>query len=237
MIPHVSRKWHTSERLTVREYGESSMWSDLKFFFSEELEIGIDLARVIFMQFFALYVIAAIGQLISWDCYLPSCKMAAEATRGKFIGLASIMFIELLLIVGLALVIPICVSFVKILFYCFAFAAFIVLVVVGIGFVIGALVLVYFSFRDFGFWGGVASIFAIMMLLGLFGGRARRYASTQWDSYYDRSDRDELAQAAERRREEQAYADKRRAEEMAGRLDSPWQDNPNLHGDNPYSNK
>ncbi len=213
------------------------MWSDLKFFLSNELEKGIQLAKFTFILFFVLYLIAVISQLITWDCYLPSCKMAAEATRGKFIGLTAIMFIELLLIVGLALVIPVCVSLVKILFYCFAFAAFILLVIVGVGFVIGALVFVYFSFRDFGFWGGLASIFAIMMLLGLFGGRARRYASTQWDSHYDRSDGDELAQAAERRREEQAYADKRRAEEMAGRLDSPWQDNPNLRGDNPYSNK
>ena len=168
---------------------------------------------------------------------MPSCHATADITQGKFFGFVAVVLIELVFLLIISILLPIAIGIVKALFYGAVFALAIVMAIVGVGLVIGAVALVYTSFRDFGFWGGLAAIVGVGVVIGMFGGRAKGYATSQWDNYSDRRREDALAQEIDDRNRQQAYAEQRKAEEMANRLDSPYQDNPNLYGENPYANK
>ncbi len=109
--------------------------------------------------------------------------------------------------------------------------------IVGIALAIGAVALVYTSFRNFGFWGGLAAIVGVVVVAGMFGGRAKSYANSQWENYSDRRREDDLTQEIDYINRQEAYTAQREAETMANRQDSPYQDNPNLYGENPYANK
>ncbi|MFL0809099.1 MAG: hypothetical protein K6L76_01670 [Agarilytica sp.] len=141
------------------------MWSELKYNLLEALHKGIDLAKITLLILVALYVVLALGQMFFWDCFMPSCHATADITQGKFFGFVAVVLIELVFLLIISILLPIAIGIVKALFYGAVFALAIVMAIVGVG-----------------------------VVIGMFGGRAKGYATSQWDNYSDRRREDALAQ-------------------------------------------
>jgi len=87
-------------------------------------------------------------------------------------------------------------------------------------------------FIDYGFWGGLAGIAGVLVVVKLFGGRTSDFVVSSYDSYRNDPNMDAEAYWMHKDYEQQQAEAQARANEP-----SAYQHNPNLYGDNPYANK
>lgn len=176
--------------------------------------------KTTFMVLIGIYLCFEIGQLFIDGCLTPSCDAGAHATKSKIMDFSLVFLFEIIAITLLALLLPLLWVAGKLVLYSAALALGIAFALLMVAVGIGMIAFVYVMFRDFGFWGGLVAIGGVVIVIKMFGGRARDYASSQWDNYQGGMDNAAAEMLADQQRN--AYQAKIEAQQAAERQNNPW---------------
>ncbi len=170
--------------------------------------------KTLFMVLMGIYLCFEIGQLFVDGCLTPSCDAAAHATKSKIMDFSLVFLFEVIAITLLALILPLLWVTGKLVLYSAALALGIAFALLMVAVGIGMIAFVYVMFRDFGFFGGLMAIGGVVIVIKMFGGKARDYASSQWDSYQGGRDYGAEEMLANQQREDyQAKIEAQQAED------------------------
>ncbi|WP_045859709.1 hypothetical protein [Teredinibacter purpureus] len=157
----------------------NALWEKVR----ELLSVWMIAFKTVFMVLVGIYLCFEIGQLFVDGCLTPSCDAGAHATKSKFMDFSLVFLFEVIAIALISLLLPLLWIAGKLVLYSAALALGIAFALVMVAVAIGMIAIVYLMFRDFGFWGGIMAIGGVVVVIRMFGGKARDYASSTYESY------------------------------------------------------